>query len=291
VSVVGKLVRRIAGDPVAATLAALVIVLVVVTALAAVASPGRGTAGDPAAPVASWSGVAPVTVAQAPDGGVLRVVEQGFSLGADLRDNRIAFGVVLENTSRDRIAFASGVTVRLVDAVGGAVKQRFGKETEVRHTVYAVFPGQRFGVAAEEWLDRRDVAGLTVTVDPPTWVPVDQSLQRNPNRPGVVRLGTLSTTDVVGAVVGRDLTISFTASSGYQEAIPVGVMAVLRDGAGRIVGGSVVTGSSDCPLVAPGQSKFQLRDRARGVPAGADLARTEVFLVPFGANLQYGCDG
>jgi hypothetical protein len=292
VSMIGKLARRVADDAVAATFAGLVVALIAVTTLTAATVPDRGPGSDQAtpAPVAPWSGTAPVTAAQAPDGGVLRVVEQGFSLDPDPRGNLVSYGLLLENTSRDRIAFASAVTVRMLDAAGAPLKQPFGEEADVRHTVYAVFPGQRFGIGAQEWLDRRDVASLAATVDPPTWVPVDQPLQRDPVRRNVVRLGTLSATDVLATITDRDLTLVFTASSGLQETIRVGITVVLRDGAGRVIGGAVMKDGGGCPLVEPGQTRHNVSPyRVRAAAFGADQARTEVFLVPFGANLPYGC--
>lgn len=283
--------RLVAGDPVVATIAGLAAALVLATTLAVVTAPESGPGAVPAAtPVEPWPSVLPVKAASAPDGGVLRVVEHGFSLDPDPRDKLVFYGVVLENTSRDRIAFAATATVRLVDAAGVPVKQRFGEATELQHKVFAVFPGQRFGIVAREWLDRRDVAELQVTVDAPTWVPMDQRLQRDPYRSTVVRLATLTASAVRVERSGDQLAVSFAASSGYEEAVPAAVTAMFRDRAGRIVGGVVLDRPERCLTFEPGDSRHD-RMPLRGfyTPTGIDGRRTEVFLVPFGINLPYGC--
>jgi hypothetical protein len=284
--------RLVAGDPVAATIAGLAAALVLATTLAVVTTPDSrpGAVSPGATPVEPWPGVLPVKAASAPDGGVLRVVEHGFSLGPDPRDELVFYGVVVENTSRDRIAFAATATVRLVDAAGAPVKQRFGEAPEVQHKVLAVFPGQRLGIGAREGLDRRDVAGLQVTVDAPTWVPVDQRLQRDPFRATVVRLATLTASVVQVERLGDRLAVSFTASSAYEEAVPAAVTAVFRDRAGRIVGGVVVDEPERCKTFEPGSSRHdRLRIHEHDMPAGIDDGRTEVFLDPFGVNLRHGC--
>ncbi|GIJ66615.1 hypothetical protein [Virgisporangium ochraceum] len=289
-AVIWTFVRRAVDDAVAVTGVGLAVLVVGATAVVAATVPDSGPVpGATGAPVPSWSGVAPVTAAQAPDGGVLRVVEQGFTLDPDPRVDHVTYGLLLENTSRERIAYAVAVTVRAVDAAGGTVRQRFGREDVARHTVYAVFPGQRFGIGVEEWLDGRGVAALTVTVEPPTWVPVDQPLQRDPGRLRVIRLGPLAAGEV-RAIAGSRFSVSFNASSGFEERIPVGVAVLWRDGAGRIVGGAAATDATRCLDVAPGQGRFSVEpDRIRSVPAGADVARTEVFLAPFGVNQPNGC--
>lgn len=281
---------RVRDDAVAVTGVGLAVLVVAATALAAVTAPDSGPEprGEPA-PVASWSGVAPVTATQAPDGGVLRVVEQGYSLDANPRASRITYGLLLENTSRNRIAYATAVTVRAVDAAGSPQRWLSERQTDIRHTVYAVFPGQRFGIGAEEWTDGGDVAALTVTVEPSTWVPADQVLQRDPARQRVIRLGSLAATEV-RVTAGREPTVSFSASSGFEERIPVGVTVLWRDGAGRIVGGGTATDVTACPSVAPGHSRYSIvADRIRSVPGTVDAARTEVFLAPFGVNQPNGC--
>jgi hypothetical protein len=275
-------------EPVATTVTGLVaglaVVIMAATALTPTGEHAPAPAPAPAEPVPS---VLPVTAAQAPDGGQLRVDEQGFSLAASVRAPQAFYGFVLENTSRDRIAFAATVTVRLLDSAGTPVLQD-SRQPEMRYTLYAVFPGQRVTFGADEWLDRRDVARLEVMVGASTWVPVDQLLQRDPFRHTVVRLASLTATSVHTVLRTYGAQLSFTANSGYDEQMHAGVRAIFRNSAGQIVGGAASDGVQRCVVVTPGGSWQELVE-IRDVPDGVDTSRTEVYLDAFAVNLPYGC--
>jgi hypothetical protein len=90
--------------------------------------------------------------------------------------------------------------------------------------------------------------------------------------------------------LGDELELSFTGSSDHDEAVRAAAMAVFRDGAGKVVGGVVLTEPGRCTTFEPGQSR---RDRSRvredDVPTGADVGRTEVFLEPYAVGQSFGC--
>jgi hypothetical protein len=284
--------RRAIREPVATTLAGLAVGLaIVITAVVAVTpgdAPGRAAARPaPAQPLPS---VLPTTAARAPDGGQLRVVEQGFSLAPGPYHDPMLYGITLQNTSRDRIAFATTVGVHLLDPTGKRLKEGSGSDFEVRYTVYAVFPGQRVGLGSDQYMAGRHASALDVTVGTSTWVPVDQPLQRDPLRHTVVRLATVTTSDVSMTRLGPDRALlTFTAISGYDAEMSAAVMVVYRNAAGRVVGGAKTDTPYRCITVPPGRSRPEPLLEIRDVPDGIDVARTEVYLDPFATNLPYGC--
>jgi hypothetical protein len=105
-----------------------------------------GSGSDPA-PSPSPSGLPRAAdSATAPDGGVVRVAESGFSVDLDVT-TRYVFGAVVENTSRNYVLSYVGVTFRFFDGEGRArevlrVSERFADATVVP-------PGGRKGVGAE----------------------------------------------------------------------------------------------------------------------------------------------
>jgi hypothetical protein len=275
-------------EPVATTVAGLIAGLAVVIMAATALTPSGDHADAAPAPATAepLPSVLPTTAGQAPDGGQLRVDEQGFSMAADVRDRQAFYGFVLEDTSRDRIAFAATVTVRLLDSAGTPVQQGSG-QPEMRYALYAVFPGQRVAFGADQWLDRRDVARLEVTVGASTWVPVDQRLQRDPFRHTVVRLASLTATGVSTMPRTGGAYLMFTANSEYDEQMRAGVRAVFRNSAGQIIGGAALEGVQKCVVVTPGRSRQAVE--MRDVPDGVDVSRTEVYLDAFAVNVPYGC--
>lgn len=206
------------------------------------------------------------------DGGELRVAEQGFSSLDDRRGDpepMVSYGVVVENTS-DQVAAGVEVTVGLVDPAGQPITDIVEGEATRTFTIPVLFPHQRFGVGTTSYVERPGVAGLEVGFESGTeWWPADHELIEFPE---------VTTSDVTTAHEADDTyTVSFTIDSPYPFAwmrTTNQVYAVLRNGAGEIVGGAhdFLSGG----VVAAGTSAGRIHS---GYPVPeVDDARTEVYV-------------
>lgn len=207
---------------------------------------------------------------RAPDGGGVRVVEQGFTETAspltDQDNYYVTVGIMVENTS-DYVAVATGIEVRLRDGSGDRLPHGLGDDGTL--SVPVLLPGQRFGVGATDLLDRGGTAELAVAVgEPAQWWPAEHRVAEFAQ----VTTGELST--IRDSPI--ELTLRFTIDSGYP--VSVGrrtAFAVFRNAAGEIVGGA--NDPARYPHVRPGRSFGDLRfqDVAQDV---VDPSRTKIYL-------------
>jgi hypothetical protein len=218
----------------------------------------------------------PVRAALAPDGGVVRVVEQGFTTRTS-RTGRplVSYGFVLQNTSKAQAARDIVVLVTLTTASGASVTDY--AISPKRNVGAILLPGQRIGVG---WNSRVDTAGTTrvrLQVRSAIWTPAGALQRVNGRTLAVARL----TADGV-RTSPAPTTVSFTVHSEYPMTLDrVWAYVVYRDPAGNIVGGtnSRLSGRWITTAYPPGSSPGRLVD-PNGPPARADLDRTEVYLSP-----------
>ncbi|MGN9910980.1 hypothetical protein ACTMTJ_25820 [Phytohabitans sp. LJ34] len=213
---------------------------------------------------------APVKGAQAPGGGGLKVVESGVSMTTDGRGDTMAtYGLLLENTSRDHLAYDAEISVTMLDASGQPVSDRLEKSTRVTKTLRFSAPQQRVGLGQYVYVDRgRAVTSLKVEIGESWWLPASAA-----------RIAPLTTSGVT-ATTDDVVHVRFTVDNGYPVPVKRVAMALLRDAAGAIVGG---TGPDEAQAslgdFPPGRSPGEI-ESIGGAPAGVDLGRTEVYVYP-----------
>lgn len=257
-----------------------------VASLGACTDGGGGGAG-PSPPEPSTAG--PASFTEPPDGGALTVAETGFSSEPNQQEaaDILSYGVVVTNTS-EFVALDAVVSIRLLDAGGDPIDEISGEPTDRparRQTVTRLLPGERLGFGGTVPHHGAGVADLAVDIETATWSPVsEQFWWSHP-----VTTSDVTTQDTAGASVLR-----FAVNAAYtREMIPGELViggrftAIFRDGSGAVVGGADCchAGGGDAPVeIPPGESQGQLI-LDYGTPAGADDARTEVYLPDPRANL------
>ena len=204
----------------------------------------------------------------APDGGQLRVVEQGFIRLADAP--YVMVGAIIENPT-GHTAHDIPITVTLVDAAGGTIPDPVDQPL-ARQTIATIPAGGRTGFAAI--LSHMETA--TNEVIPPADAPIaigastwtDTSVAV----PVVSDLALRVTTDSAsGKIYGGE---TFTLASGGCDNVPGNTAAtIFRDHTGTIIGGSVDTMS---PAVCPAQPRT-IHISLALIPPGIDTTRTTVY--------------
>lgn len=212
---------------------------------------------------------------QAPGGGGLRVVEQGFTAippaGSGL--GMVSLGAVVENTS-GRVAYRARVTFRVRDARDASVVPDNSGELLVQQ-IPAILPGQRVGVGAWTYL-RADgsgrpveVAGFAVEFGPTQWLP------REENADTFAQLSARHQHTERSTAAQHTATLHYSVESAYCRALtPRGVGVVFRDTAGTVVGGSFQT--DNARRCEPGVAEQSI-SQVMGIPATVDDGRTEVY--------------
>lgn len=224
---------------------------------------------------------APTVFTSPPDGGTLTVVEAGFSTvqGDGETPGAVSYGVIIENAS-GAAALNSFVSIWLIDSAGERIGGPASGEPSLRARLTRLLPGERVGVGATEPSYDGEVADLQVEVEAAAeWV----SPLGSENwllQPVVAR-------DVATERGADSTTIAFTVDAGYtSEMVPGGLgsygeyVAIFRDAAGAVVGGAGCCAEpvGAAEVVTPGQSREELH-LDHGVPARADDARTEVYVL------------
>lgn len=166
-----------------------------------------------------------VRASTAPDGGVVRVAESGFTANGGL-----TFGVVIENTSHTR-AVSVAAEIQVVDAAGQPVKYK-GMVTEYEE-IMGLLPGERAAVGRVIALlgaDTSQMVRLDVKLTPLTWWPVSK-----------VRRISLSDARLDKDSAGTTW-VSYTVNSEYPQVIEwPEVHAICRDPSHKIIGGIELT--------------------------------------------------
>lgn len=171
-----------------------------------------------------------VESATAPDGGVVRVVESGFSVDVD-RVARCSFGAVVENTSKEYVVSHAGVHFRFLDEAGKATEV-FGK-SETIGEARMIPPGGRAGVGHEAGfpnVNSEEELGLAAVsaVVQGEFVWVRSSLLPK------MEISSLSYQDGEAGAFW----LSFTLDSEYPTIYPwPDLVFVYRDATGAILGG------------------------------------------------------
>jgi hypothetical protein len=252
-----------------------------VAALVACTSDGDGGPNPPSATT-----FAPTSFPEPPDGAELAVVETGFSQSprttGDTDADLLSWGVVLENTSDQYVAFDGLVTVRLLDADGNPIDELSGEPSDepvqFLPALTRVLPGERVGFGNTVPHDGAEVAELAVEVETGSWQPVYEDFWwAHP----------ITATDITAQRTSDGSTLGYTVDATYSEEMIRGQLrigghfaAIFRDGDGAVIGGAKCchgNGGEVAVEVPPGQSQGELT-LADGVPAAADDTRTEVYL-------------
>lgn len=226
--------------------AAMATALVPVAACTPTGSPPEPTAtclAPPDHPVAEQP------TSAAPDGGQLRVTEQGFTRlpGHPF----VLIGAMIENSSR-YVAYDTTVTVTL-HAADGTVVNDPSADQQRRVTIPVILPKTQIGYAASIG----HMSSLTGEVIPPASVTIHIGPSRwLPATTDGPTFAAPAVADVTTSIVGNDRGtpyggITFTLSSGYcRDVTNAGVATIFRDTAGSIVGGSFDAYIGPCPAQA-----------------------------------------
>lgn len=224
----------------------------------------------------------PVRGPKAPDGGTIRVAEQGFTSGTTRAGRPIvSYGFVLENTSRTWTARNTVVTVSLTTAAGKSVTDYF---ISPNRTVGAIIgPGQRTGAGSNSRVDLTGTARVSIRFRNTVWTPNSAKLPVGGEllTPAPLTADTVKVTPGPGGP-GLPATVAYTAHSGYPIVLrKVWTDVIYRDATGRIVGGTNtrLTGRSLTAAYPPGSVAARLIDQ-NGPPAATDPTRTAVYLYP-----------
>jgi hypothetical protein len=258
------------------------LVLLTSAAIGLVAARCGGDSSPGPTPGASGSHMpaTPVKAAQAPGGGGLRVVESGVSMVSNsLGETMATYGILLENTSRTQVAFDAQVVITMLDAAGRLVTDTFENSDRVTDNLRFALPGQRVGLGRYTYVPRgRTVASVRVEFGDAWWLP-----------PADVRIAPLTTSRVTTSVTqilirGRyrpEVRVDFTVDNGYPIAVNRTPVALLRNAAGTIVGGTGPEEKAESVFghFTPGRSKGEIRSIG-SPPPGMDLTRTEVYVYP-----------
>ncbi|WP_395105432.1 hypothetical protein [Actinomadura sp. SCN-SB] len=227
--------------------------------------------------------------ASAADGGTVRIVEHGFTRLRDPSgEHRVSWGLIVENTSRTSVVSVP-VTVDILDARGRQLITKTSGHARDRRTAF-IPPGGRFGLGDDTYVAGGGARRLRFTLGKAEWL--------KPGDPRAVRLtaslvkGDLYRVDrdqfyLLGAPLRaevhrtrrHDLTITFRVESGASEVLEDGkASAVLRDSAGKIVGGTHPADTAPWTRFPPGWSIQRIR--ATGVPPTVDPKRIEIYPQP-----------
>lgn len=257
-----------------ASVAVMVVVLGAMAALGT-SSGGEGDGGEKEEdlPLESVATNVPTTVpasTAAPSGGgtmpseVVKVVDHGWYV----HDDQVgSYGFVIENTSGEKLG-PFIVRVTGYDRSGTMVS---GLEPW-RHLVGMMRPHQRVGIAdqldsiaqADDGITRLEFEVVEIASDPMAGVPIPESIPD----------GDIVVSNVDVGHYGTRTVISYDATSTYADPLDGEAYLVLRDGAGRIVGGT----NSFVDMPANGMASFDFEFNALSVPS--DVAQIEVYVVP-----------
>ncbi|HEV8558279.1 MAG TPA: hypothetical protein VGR06_18050 [Actinophytocola sp.] len=173
----------------------------------------------------------------APDGGSVRVLEQGFTQDAD---GAVNMGALLENTSGD-VAYRTLVTFRLFDPAHTELPESAG--TPLRVEIPIVLPGQRIGTGSATYRSSVRVSSFEINLDRTAWVPRDSFGQ------GFAPVtGTYLRTARFQPRIPASVDIHYKETSANCRGLESRTTAVVfRNSAGKIVGGNVA--SPDVPIV------------------------------------------
>jgi hypothetical protein len=235
-----------------------------VLVLAVAGCTGGGGKSKPK-PTPSLTSQAPVSGVTAPDGGTLRVAEQGVSQIKDSYGKAmVSFGLVLENTSTNWVASDTKLTILLTKASGAPVED---KVEHGQYSAYVTFPRHRTGLGAQVYVDAPGATRIQTRIGSSTWAPRTYPL-----------FAEITAADVRTQRKTGSATFSFALTSAYHRAVDGRyVNIIFRDQGGLLIGGAGGDLTRDCDPVPPGKSTCSTGTTSP-LPAGTVDSHTEVFV-------------
>lgn len=207
---------------------AAVVAAIAVTGCTAGPSDPRPTPDSSAAGSASASettGTSDQPWDQARDDAEITIEETGFSNLEDDSGMQVTYAILLSNPSRD-VAVGTSLEVSLLDAQGKVIKDKVADRKKTVLSANLVMPGEEQAISNRTYVDRR-VDRVKITIADSHWAEDDG------------RFSELTVSKVRPVRDDDDLTVSFTVHSRYDETIsPAEAYAILRDGDGKLLGGS-----------------------------------------------------
>jgi hypothetical protein len=206
---------------------------------------------------------------KAPDSGVVKVAEVGFSQYKHKGRNMVSYGIILENTSPTYAALETTLVPKVVDASGQVIPDIVGVKPE--RTVRTILPGKRAALGVMIDSDLPTPSKITVEIGPSQWAPPV-------NDTWVYKALTASNIKVSRPSGDIEEYVNFTVTSEYEKSLDhLGANAIFRSADGTVVGGSPGYRSDD--LAAPsGQSQHRIALDVDTIPPTTDDAKTEVYL-------------
>ncbi|MEV6843656.1 hypothetical protein [Actinoplanes sp. NPDC051411] len=216
-------------------------------------------------PAPTTSAAAPVSGTTAPDGGSVRVAEQGLSQITDGTGRpQVSFGIVLESSSKAWIATGTSVTIALTDASGKTIDDQI---EHGKYQAHATQPQARTGLGGQIYVSAAGATKLRVNVGASTWYPK-----------GYPDFAAITASKVRTERKGDSATYTFDLTSAYDRPVDGKYIDIIfRDEAGKLVGGAGVALTATCSSVPPGASSCTTGTKYP-LPAGAADARTEVYV-------------
>ncbi|MEV4706092.1 hypothetical protein [Actinoplanes sp. NPDC049316] len=226
---------------------------------------------DDGSPAAQCRLVTPPSSAPVNDTGTVRVTEQGFTRVGSPAGSTVTVGAVLENPS-DRVAYRTRVTVDVLGPDGRSVVSDVFRRFQV-FEVPIILPGARIPVGDSLGVTRLAEVG-TVSVRPV----VTQWLPAGDGNDGLAPVTTTLVPDKTTRNADGTGAITYDArSANCTDLISRGSSYVLRDAAGKIIGGGV----SDEPEESgcdTSENRYSntFTTAQRSIPEQAELPETEV---------------
>ena len=212
--------------------------------------------------------LSPVQATGAPDGGKVRVAEEGISQIKDSHGSpMVSFGVVVESTSRNSIATGTKLSVTIMDVSGKQIKDTVENG---RYKIYDTFPGHRAALGAQIHVGRSGAASIKVSISTSTWVP--QAKDAAYSRIVVSDVNTRRNFDSWNAAFKLNLNSDYTRSVSGND-----VNIIFHDKSGRLVGGAGGDLTQVCDSVPPGHSTC-LTGTSYPLPSSAIDQQTEAYV-------------
>lgn len=229
------------------------------------------------------------TASEAPGGGGIRVVEQGFSPPA--ADGSVSIGAVLENTS-DRVAYRTRVNFWLLDSTGHALSEAVPNASRLVVEIPIMPPGSRIGTGttAHPRPETNQATAAEILPETTTWTPSDalgdftpvsainpHTTRPDPRSPTTVDIHYREQSQNCLALVNRGAAVVFRNDQGTIVGGALrtpGGLIEFRDVRGQVVGGEATPPTT--PSCSPGDREMWVVPLAPA-PATADDANTEIY--------------
>lgn len=215
----------------------------------------------------SWNNIEPGS-ATAPDGGRLQVTDRGFTQ-RDKRYLPVRAAIIIENTSKTRMAYLPTVIAHFLDPAGRSVMEFDEQEAGKRLVGGPIYPGGRTAITTYFHNGDQPIVDLKIEVVGADWSVLPPSSRGS---------APLAAHDVTTIRSGADglVVLAFKVHSDYSYQVKGLANAVFRDATGRIIGGTKREYETQDYL--PGVSPGSIVD-SDWYPDNVDDSRTEVYLI------------